>query len=195
MSWGSRGLFEHHAVFAAVFFPLHVDALVEVGPGFDSDEIRLDRQFAMATIHEHSELHCLGSAVVVEGVQRGPGSASREEHVIDEDHCLALKIERDAGGVHHERTAVVEVVTVHRNIQLTMGDRMTPDSFEHRDQPLTEVPSAALDADEGESFSGRIPLGDFMGDAIQCSAELKAIEQDLAHAGGNLPHCERQANL
>src|SRR5205823_6233077 len=59
------------------------------------DEVRSDRQLAVAAIDEHGQLDLPGTPQVHQGVHRGPDRATREQDVIHQHDDLPGDVERD----------------------------------------------------------------------------------------------------
>ena len=62
-----------------------------------SHEARFDRQFAMAAVDQHQQLHPRRPAVIEQRVERGANGPAGVEHVVHQDDVLALHAERNFG--------------------------------------------------------------------------------------------------
>src|SRR5438477_485132 len=82
------------------------------------DDVRLDRQFAPAAIDEHGEGDAPWPPEVRQLVERGADGAAGVQHVVDDDHVLAVDVHRDSGRPDHRpRTHGLEVVAVERDVE------------------------------------------------------------------------------
>ncbi len=72
----------------------HLDRLDQRGREVLADEVRADRQLAVAAVDEHREPDRLRAAEVVHRVERGPDRAAGEQHVVDQDDDLAVDAAR-----------------------------------------------------------------------------------------------------
>src|ERR1051326_7664037 len=91
-------LFNHRFVFGvAHFLQAHDHAFAERRRNVFADEVRFDRQLAMAAIDEHGELNPLRPAEIVERIHRRANRAAFEEDVVDEHHGLAGDVEGNHG--------------------------------------------------------------------------------------------------
>jgi hypothetical protein len=57
--------------------------------------IGADRQLAVATVHQHGELHLSRPAVLDERVERGANASTGVEDVVHEDDLLVREVEAD----------------------------------------------------------------------------------------------------
>ncbi len=58
-----------------------------------ADECGFDRQFAMAAVDQHQQLHARRAAVIEQRVERGADGAAGVEHVVHQDDVFARDIE------------------------------------------------------------------------------------------------------
>ena len=76
-------------------------SIVRQGSGhIFANEIRFDRQFAMAAIDQHGQLNPRGPAKIVQRIHRGARRASAEQHVIDQHDRFPGDVERHLGGMN-----------------------------------------------------------------------------------------------
>ena len=65
-----------------------------------SHEVGLDRQFAMAAVHQHRQLHPARPAKIGQGIQRRARGAPAEKNVVHQNDRLAGDVEGNDGGLH-----------------------------------------------------------------------------------------------
>jgi hypothetical protein len=170
--------FEVDGVLAIGFGELDADVLVERGGDVFADEVGLDGKFAMAAINQYGELDAARASEIVEGIHRGADGAAAEEHVVNENHSLAVDIERDGGGMNVRADALIEVVTVHVDIETAVGDGVAPDLGKERTEAAGELDAATLDADENDFSAVIVALGDFVSDAREGAPEGVGVEDE-----------------
>jgi hypothetical protein len=141
-------------------------------------EIGADRQLAMAAIDQDGELDLAWPAEIVQGIHRGANRSSAEEDVVDEHDGLAGDVEGNNGGLDIRRGALIEVVTMHADIEAADRDRMFPNIGEYFGEALGEGNAAALDSDQDDIGARLVALGNFVGHPYQSPANGGRI-QDL----------------
>jgi hypothetical protein len=161
------------------------DLLVERRWDIFADEIRFDRQVAMTAVDEDGQLNFLRPAKIIEGVHGGPDGAAAEQDVINQDHGFAGDIERDDGRLDVGRGPFVEVIPVHRDIELAERSGVVPDAGKDLAEQLRERHAAALDADEHDFAAGFIALGDFVRDAGERALDCLGIQDDVGIRHGD----------
>src|ERR1043166_889585 len=100
-----------------------MDLFVQGGWHVLSHEIRLNRQLAVAPIHQNSQLNLLRTSKIVEGIHGRPNGPSAEKNVIYEDNCLSVNVKVYGGRLQFRGHALIEVVPVHTHVQAANSDR------------------------------------------------------------------------
>ncbi len=116
-----------------------------------ADEIRTDRQLAVATVDEHREAYRARATVGGQRVEGGPDRAARVQHVVDEhDRRTIDPGGREAGRARRAGRIRPQIVAVHRHVE--GSDRGTPgcESLEHGGDPLGEQHTTSRDAQKHE---------------------------------------------
>ena len=96
-------------------------------------------------------------------VQSGARGATREEHIVHQNHGLILDVERDGGlrrGLHRGR--ILQVVTMRRDIYSTHRRLHLLDAHDSVRQALGNGEAAALHADQHQSFDAVVALDNFV---------------------------------
>ena len=92
------------AVATVVFAQQHVHALAARGRDVLADIVGAQRQFAVAAVDQHRQLHHPRPAHVAQRVQRGAHRAPGVQHVVDEDHQRVVDTAgRNRGGLQRPR--------------------------------------------------------------------------------------------
>src|SRR5262249_27221146 len=140
--------FQVHRVFTVEFLQPYVDEFTESGRHILTNEIGFDGQLAVAAVDEHGKLNALGSAKIVQRIERRAGGSASEEHIIHEHERLVSDVERNDGGMDVRRGLLMEIIAVHGNIQTAAWHRVLPDLAEHAGQSLRQIDAAALHSHE-----------------------------------------------
>jgi len=119
----------------------------------------------MTAIDQHRELNSFRPAEIIQGIHRGANRPAAEEYIVHEHDRFAGDIERDDGRLDVRRGALVQIISMHGNIQVAGGNRMLPDLREQAGQFFRERHSAALYADQRHFRARFVALGDFVRDA------------------------------
>ena len=79
-------------IFEPLFCEIDIDGLVHGGISHATDVIGLDRQLPhpITSVYEHSEFDPPRPTKIDKGIHRRPYSASREEHIVDQDDCFVV---------------------------------------------------------------------------------------------------------
>ena len=129
----------------------------------------------MTAVDEHRELHG-GAPELVQRVERGPGGAAGEEHVVDEHHDLARDVGH-LGRAERRDRAQPDVVAVERDVErnphcgldlLERGDR-------GRDS-VREGHAAGVQADQDHFVGAVVALDDLVRDPGQRPAQIGGVE-------------------
>src|SRR6266705_1988057 len=96
-----------------------------------ADKIRADREFAMAPANQHGELNIFRPAKIIQRVQRRACGASAEQHIIHEHDRFAVHVEGHDGGMNLGCGALIEIVTVHGDIETAGRHGVFPDFCEN----------------------------------------------------------------
>ena len=139
-----------------------------------------DRELAVAPVDHDGELHGLGPAEVVEGVQGGADGTAGEEDVVDQDHHLPGQIDRNVGDGLGEDGAQADVVPVEGHVEAADGEGV--DRFDLA-QDLGHFGgqrnATGLEADQDDVLDSPVALDDLVRHARQgrrTSAELRTWE-------------------
>ena len=136
----------------------------------------LDRQLAMATIHEHGELDFSRSSEIVQRIHRRPHGATAEEHIIHQHNSFARDVAGNVRRADRRRGVMAEIIAVHGNVERTGSNGLCPDSAKDFRETLREMHAASLHADEQSVCAGFISLGDFVRDAGEYALDGRGVE-------------------
>ena len=132
-----------------------VDALPARGRQVLADVVGADRKLAVAAVGEHRELHPLGSPVVEQRVDRRPGGAPGEQHVVDEHHGAPVEVEVEVGAVDDRLApglAAVEVVAVEGDVEVAERHLGAGQLADQGVQAAAEDGAAGVDPDQGDGL-------------------------------------------
>jgi hypothetical protein len=136
-----------------------------------------DRELAVPAVDEYGEPDRRGPAEVVHRVQRGPDRAAGEEHVVDEDHDLAVDPAWwHLGVVGAAGRVLAEVVAVHRDVERADRDLGPLDLRDPLADPAREVYTAGRDAEQHQVIEALVALEDLVGDAGQCPGDVTGVQ-------------------
>jgi hypothetical protein len=153
----------------------HGHALPSRGGEVLADEIGPDGQLAVPAIDHDGELDGLRPSEVDQGVEGRAHRPTREEHVVDEHHRLALDGERDVGGLD-DGPAQVQVVPIERDVERTHGHAGPIDGRDLRGQPPRQSDAARAQAHERHVGRAAVALQDLVGDAGEGAIEGGSVE-------------------
>src|SRR5436190_10831632 len=90
--------------------------------------------------------------------------------------------------MHVWSNALVQVITVHRDVQTACEDRMPPNLFQNAAQSLGQENSSALYSNEDQVFVGFTSLSNLMSNPSQCPFHTLGIENlgRFCHLGRQL---------
>src|SRR5208283_4309431 len=161
------------------FAQLDVNALALGGWNILADEIGANWHLALAAIDQHRELNRFGTAEIRYRTEGGTHGAPGVEHIIDEDHALAIERERDVAPdeARIARRALL-VVAIGRDIEGADRDVRHADLAQRFDETLGQCRAATHDADEHQVIRTGITLGDLMGETLYRSRHRGSIECD-----------------
>src|SRR5438093_50549 len=97
---GLLRFFDHHAVLAVVLLEPHRHAFAPRGGQVLADEIRADRQLAVAPVDQDRELDGRRAPEVDQRIERRANRPAGVEDVVDEHDRLVLDGERDVGAAN-----------------------------------------------------------------------------------------------
>src|SRR5690606_11945582 len=104
-------------------------------------------------------------AHVDDRIERGPGGATGEEHVIDQHDAGTVDVEVDLGALHHGlQRDLGEVVPVQRDVQLADHGPRALEPFDERGQTLRQGGAARVYADQGYVAGALVALDHLVGD-------------------------------
>ena len=151
---------------------------VERGGDILADEIRLDRQFAMAAVDQHGQLDAPGPAEIIERVHGRADGAPAEQHVIHQHTVLpvtskGMTVGWTLGAARWSRSSRCMLTS-----RLPVGHRLAPDAGQQRAQALRQRHPAALDADQHHLAAGFVALGNFMRDAGQGALDGGGVQDE-----------------
>src|SRR5580704_8951960 len=88
-----------------------------------ANEGRLDGQFAMAAVDQHTKPDALGAAQIKEAVHGSTNGAAGVKHIVDDNQIAVIHREIDFVGMNDRlRTHGGKIVAVQRDIQSADGD-------------------------------------------------------------------------
>src|SRR5258708_7837264 len=165
---------DHRLVDAIVFGHENLDPLCVGGRDILSDVVRPDRQLAVSAVDEDRQLDGLGAAEVHQRVHRRAGRPAVMDHVVDEDHDLAVD-GRHLGDRTMRRFTQVAVVAVRGHVQPAHRDGALFELGQDRGEATREDVSLADDADQDDAVGTSISLHDLVRDARERAADLVGI--------------------
>src|SRR5438128_7337007 len=116
-----------------------------------ADDVRLDRQFPAAAVHQHAQRDALGPAEVGELVERRAHGAARVEDVVHDDGVLAREVARESGLPDHGlRSHGLEIIAIEGDVEGAAGHEHALLLLDQLGDPLGQLDAAPLDADEHE---------------------------------------------
>jgi hypothetical protein len=167
-----------HGVDPVDLLEQHLDLLVAGGGHVLAHVVGPDRQLAVPAVDEHRQLHRAGSAVVGEGVERGPHGAAGHQDVVDEHHERVVEpAVGDVGALQRPRRAAAQVVAVERGVHDADREGGAAELGDGRAQPPGEQRAAGGDADEDHVLDPCGLLDDLVGDAGDGAGHVGGAEQ------------------
>ena len=137
---------------AVVFGEPHLDVLGARGGHVLADVVGAERQFAVAAVDEHRQLHRARPADVAQRVQRRADRAAGVEDVVDEDDQRAVDAALgDRGVLERAGRLGVEVVAVERDVEGAAGDGDAGELVDLVGEPGGERDAAGRDAEEDDA--------------------------------------------
>ena len=91
-----------------------------------SDKIRFDRQFAVTTINQHSELDALGSAKIIQRIHGCPDGSTTEQDIIHQHDSLSGDVEWDFGRMNLGRGSLGKIIPMHVDVEPADLNGMSP---------------------------------------------------------------------
>ena len=156
---------------------LSLDPLDQRGRQVLADEVGPDRQLAVAAVDQDRQPHGAGPADVVERVEGGPDGPAGEEHVVDQDHDLAVDAAgRDLGRQQRPGRLEPQVVAVHRHVERADRDVVPLDRGDPLGDPPGQRHAAAGDAEQHQVAGALVALEDLVGDAGQRPRDVAVVE-------------------
>src|SRR5690606_3841518 len=108
-----------------------------------------DGQLAMTAVHHDRVLDGGRPAHVDDRVERRPGGAAREQHVVNQDDASAVDVEVDLGALDHRlQRDLGEVVAVQGDVQLADQGPGALEPFDEGGQALRQRGAARVYAHE-----------------------------------------------
>ena len=160
----------------------HLDVLAARGGHVLADVVGAQRQFAVAAVDEHRQLHGAGPADVAQRVQGRAHRAAGVEHVVDEDDQRVVDAALgDRGVLQRPRRLDVEVVAVERDVQGAVRHRDAGELLDLVGEPGGQGDAPGRDAQQDDA--GRVGtverglLDDLVGDAGDGPADVRGGHQ------------------
>ena len=147
-----------------------------------ADVVGLDRQLAVAAVHQHDELNRLGPAEIDQRVERRARRAAGVEHVVHQQDLRVVDREGNLGAAHHRLRAdrvPHQIVAVERDVERAGRHLVAGDLLDARGPGAWRcgTPRRAH-ADEREVVDAFVAFDDFVGDAGEGAADAVRIHDD-----------------
>jgi hypothetical protein len=127
----------------------------------------------VAPVDQHGELHGPRAAQVVQRVEGGPDGPPGEQHVIDEDHGLAVHAaRRNLGALQRPGRSQPQVVAVQGDVERPDRGRVALELADPVGQPAGQVDATGGDAEQHEALAAVGALEDLVRDPGQRPADL-----------------------
>ncbi len=121
----------------------------------------------MTAIDHYGELDGRGTTEVGEGVEGGPGGATGEEYVVDQDHVSTGDVDGNDRPLGSYVTADSKVVPIVAHVEFAGGDGPPLEGLDYPAEPAGELDASGMDTDQDYSVGTTMGFEDLMGDATQ----------------------------
>src|SRR5579875_3654901 len=171
-------LHEQHLLVIVDLAQLDLDNLAAGGRDDAANVFGFNRQFTVAAINQHEQLHALGAAMVKQSIQRGADGAAGVEHVVHQNDVAARYIEANLTLLDN-RTAAArgEVVAVEADVEHAGIHRVALNRGDDLGDALGKRNTATLDADEAKVGRAMVARADRMRQAHQGAFDLGGRKQ------------------
>src|SRR3989440_1961079 len=173
---------DHRLVDSVLFLHQDLDALGVGRRHVLADVIGADRQLPMAAVDEHRELDRARPAKVHHRVHRGARCPAVVDHVIDQDHHLAVDLWHLAHRLATIGRPKVKVVAMQRHVETAERDVALFHPRQDGGQALGQDVAFAHDADDHDVIDTSVALDDLVRDAMQRPADLVGVHHRCLQA-------------
>ncbi len=132
----------------------------------------------MAAVNEDGELDSFWAAEVIERIHGGANGAAAKEDIIDEYDGFAGDIKGNDRGQNVWSSALIEVVSMHADIEAAGGDWLGPDIGQEKTETVGERNATALNSYESDFVAELVSFGNFVGDAGEGTVEGCGVEDE-----------------
>lgn len=132
----------------------------------------------MAAVHQHQQFHGAGAAVVQEGLQGGPDSASGKEYVVHQDDHAAVHIFGDAGPADVGLAfKACPVVAVEIDVQSAQGHGAAQAVPQKGGQAAGQVCAPAFNAHQHDLVAVGVAFPHLRSQAVQNAGDFLLVQQ------------------
>jgi hypothetical protein len=143
-----------------------------------TDVVGPDRQLAVTPVDQHRQLDGPGAAERVDRIEGRANRASREQHVVDEDHQPAGDPARRLNRLRQRPHGMqAQVVAIEGGVDRADARWLGPERSDAVAQAASQVHAPGRDAEQHHAragFGGR--FDDLMGDAIEGASHVGGVE-------------------
>jgi len=153
-----------------------------VGLESETDRVRLDGKFAMATVSEDRQSNRAGSTIISERLDRRANGPSRKQDVVDKNQLQIVDRKTDVAALNSRfDPSKIVIVTVQCDIQGAEGNLTTHFGVEGPLESLGERDSMGVDSNKREARGIPDDRENLPRDVHNRFIDLISIGQDFRH--------------